>query len=188
MVIFQLIRMSSYAKNKLLMCLFTQHQCRRRQIWAKLSQIHPVHSLYICYRKWHVLAENLFMVMFQLMRMFSYAKNKLQMCSVNQHLCRRRQMWANLSQTQTHKKWVYTHFLSVSENDLSLFIVMFQLMRMSSYAKNKPQMCSVTQHECRRRKMWGNFSQIHPVHSHFVCYKKLLVLTEQSIHGNFSTH
>ena len=88
-----------------------------------------------------------------------------------------------------HKFILYTHFISVTENDLSwqknLFMVIFQLMRMFSYAKNKLQMCSVNQHQCRRRKMWGKFSQIHPVHSHFVCYKKLLVLTEQSIHGNF---
>ena len=36
---------------------------------------------------------------------------------------------------------------------------------MSSYAKNKLQMCSVTQHQCRRRQMCGKCSQIHPVHS-----------------------
>ena len=34
----------------------------------------------------------------------------------------------------------------------------------------------------------GKYSQIHPVHSLFVCYKKLLVLPEQSIHGKLSTH
>ena len=49
----------------------------------------------------------------------------------------------------------YTHFLSVTKNDLSglnnLFTVRFQLIRMSSYAKNKLEMCSVTQHQCRRR-------------------------------------
>ena len=58
---------------------------------------------------------------------------------------------------------------------------------MSSYAKNELQMCSVTQHHFRRRQMWGKFSQIHPVHSLFVYYKKGLVLTKQSIHGNEST-
>ena len=86
-----------------------------------------------------------------------------------------------------HKFTHCTHFLSVTKNDLSwlnnLFTVRFQLIRMSSYAKNKLQMCSVTQHQCRRRQMWGKFSQIHPEHSLFFCYKKWLVLTEQSIHG-----
>ena len=42
---FQLTSMSSYAKNKLLMCSVTQHQSRRRQMYGKCSQIHPVHSL-----------------------------------------------------------------------------------------------------------------------------------------------
>ena len=35
---------------------------------------------------------------------------------------------------------------------------------------------------------YGKFSQIHPVHTLFVHYKKLLVLPEKSIHGKFSTH
>ena len=64
-------------------------------------------------------------------------------------------------------------------------MVRFQFMRMSSYAKNKVQMCSVTQHHCRRSQMCGIFSQIHPEHSLFVWYKKRLVLTEQSIHVRF---
>ena len=70
----------------------------------------------------------------------------------------------------------FTHFLSVTKNDLSwlnnLFMVWFQLITMSSCAKNKLQMCSVTQHQCRRRQMCGKCSQIHPVHSLFVRYKK----------------
>ena len=36
--------------------------------------------------------------------------------------------------------------------------------------------------------MCGKVSQIHIVHSLFVCYKILLVLTEQSILGKVSTH
>ena len=60
-----------------------------------------------------------------------------------------------------HKFTQYTHYLSVTKNDLSwlynLFMVMFQLMMMFSYAKNKLQMCSVTQHQRRRRHMCGKF-------------------------------
>ena len=42
----------------------------------------------------------------------------------------------------------------------NLFMVIFQLIRMSSYAKNKLQLCSVTQHQCRRRQMSAKFSLI----------------------------
>ena len=85
----------------------------------------------------------------------------------------------------------YTHFWTVTKKDLSslnnLFMAKCQLMRMSSYAKNKLQMCSVTQHQCRWCQMCGKCSIIHPVHSLFVRYKKRLVLIEQSIHGKVST-
>ena len=86
----------------------------------------------------------------------------------------------------------YTHFWTVTKKDLwslnNLFMAKCQLKRKSSYAKNKLQMCSVTQHQCRRRQMCGKCSQIHPFHSLFVPYKKWLVLIEQSIHGKVSTH
>ena len=62
-----------------------------------------------------------------------------------------------------------THFWTVTKNDLSslknLFMARFQLNRMSTYVKNKQQMCSVTQHQCRWRQMCGKCSKIHPVHS-----------------------
>ena len=111
---------------------------------------------------------NLFTVRLQLIRMSSYAKNKLQMCSVTQHQCRRRQMLGKFS--QIHPEY---SLLPATKNDLTwlnnLFTVRLQLIRMSSYAKNKLQMCSVSQHQCKRRNV-GKFSQIHPV-THFFCYK-----------------
>ena len=74
----------------------------------------------------------------------------------------------------------YTHFWTVTKNDLSslnnLFMARFQLISMSSYAKNKLQMCSVTQHQCRRRQMCGKCSQIHPIHSLLSVTKKRLVI------------
>ena len=74
-----------------------------------------------------------------------------------------------------HKFNQFTQFLSVTKKDLSLlnilFMASFQLIRMTSYAKNKILMCSVTQHQCRSRQMCGKCSQIHPVHSHFDRYK-----------------
>ena len=67
-------------------------------------------------------------------------------------------------------------------------MVMFQPMSMRSYAKNKLRLCLVTQHQCRRCQMWGKFSQIHPVHSLFTCYKNdLSCLYMQSLHGKVST-
>ena len=53
---------------------------------------------------------------------------------------------------------MYTHYLSVIQNDLSwlnnLFMVNFQLISMSTYAKNKLQMCCVTQHQSRSLQIW----------------------------------
>ena len=91
-----------------------------------------------------------------------------------------------------HKLIQYIHYFSVTKIDLSrlnyLFIVRTQLISISSNAKNNLQMCSVNQHQFRRRQMWGKFSLIHPVHSLFIRYKKWLGLNEQSIQGKVSTH
>ena len=79
---------------------------------GKYSQIHPVHSLFVHYKNYLLWLNNLFMVSFQLIRMSSYAKNKLQMCWVTQHQCRSRQMWkifTNSTSTLTfvcYKKWL----------------------------------------------------------------------------------
>ena len=101
---------------------------------------------------------NLVMARIELISMSSYAKNKLQFCSVIQHQCRRRQMCEKF-----HKFTQITHFLSITKNDLSwlnnLFMARFQLIRMSSYSKRtKLQMCSVTQRQCGRSQMCGNVS------------------------------
>ena len=80
----------------------------------------------------------------------------------------------------------FTHFLSVTKNDLSwlnnLFMANFQLSRMSSYAKNKLQMCSVTQHQCRRRQMCENVQTfIH--YTHFWTVTKNVVLLNNLFRG-----
>ena len=124
------------------------------------------------------LLNNLFKARFQLISMSSHAKNKLKMCSVTQHQCRRRQMCGKCSHI-THfwtvtKKDLLSLFmakfhpvhslLSVTKNDLSklnnLFMARFQLISMSSHAKNKLKMCSVTQDQCRRRQMCAKCSHI----------------------------
>ena len=171
---FQHNSMSSDDYNKQQMCSVTQHQCRRRQMCGKLSQIRTVHSLFVCYKNDLSWLNNLFMARFQLISMSYYAKNKLQMCSVSHDQCKRCQNCGKFSQIHP-----VLSLLSVTKNDLywlkNLFSASFELIRNSSYAKNKLQMCSVTQYQCRLRQMCGNFSLIHPVHSLFVCYKKCLV-------------
>ena len=57
------------------------------------SLIHPVHDILSITDKMTCWLNNLLMVSFQLIRISSYAKNKLQMCWVTQHQCRSRQMW-----------------------------------------------------------------------------------------------
>ena len=138
--------MSSYAKNKLQLCSVTQPQCRHREMWGKFSQIHPVHSIVSVTKNYFSKLNNLFMVKFLLIWMSSYAKDKLQMCSVIQHQCRLRQMMGNFSQI-----YPVHSLLTVTKNNLSrlnnLFMVMLQLIGMSSYAKNKLQLCSDNQHQ-----------------------------------------
>ena len=122
----------------------------------KFSHIQLVHSLFVCNTKCLSWLNNLFMVSFQLIRILSYAKNKHQMCWVTQHQCRSRQMWKIFTNSpSTLTNCLLQKRLSWLNN---LFMVMFQLIRMSSYAKNKLQMCWVTQHQCRSRQMWKIFA------------------------------
>ena len=154
MVRFQLISLSSYAKNKLQMCSISQHQCRRRQMCGNIFTNSPSTLTFCLLQKKLSSLNNLFMVRFQLIRMSSLVKNKLQMVTLYQ--CWRRQMWGKYSQIHP----VHSLFICY-KNDLSwlnnIFMVRFQLISLSSYAKNKLQMCSVTQHQCRWRQMWKSF-------------------------------
>ena len=97
---FQLISISSYAKNKLQMCSVTQHQCRHRQMCGKCSLINSLHSLLDRYKNDLSLLNNLFMERCLLNKMSTYVKNKLQMGSVTPRQCRRCQMFGKCSQIQ----------------------------------------------------------------------------------------
>ena len=101
----------------------------------------------------------------------SYAKNKLQMCSVTQHQCRRRQMCGKCSQSihLVHSLQILSVTKMTCLDWNNQFMAWFQLIRMSSYVKNKLNMCSVTQHQCRRRQMCRKFLQILLAQSLFVC-------------------
>ena len=150
------------------MCWVTQHQCRSRQMW-KISQIHPVYSLFVYNKNDYSCLKNLFMVRFQLIRISYYAKIKLQMCWVNQRQCRSRQMWKIFTNHPVHSLFIYYKKWPVlTEQSIH---GKFQLISMSSYAKNKQQMGRVTQHQCNVVKC-GKYSQIRPVHWLFVYYKK----------------
>ena len=59
----------------------------------------------------------------------------------------------------------------------NLFMARFQLIRMSTYAKYKLQMCSVTQRQCETSSnVWKKVAQIHTVHSPFVLLQKMTCL------------
>ena len=96
------------------MCWVNQHQCRSRQMW-KIFTNSPSTLTFCLLQKWLVLLNNLFMVSFKLIRMLFYAKNKLQMCWVTQHQCRRRQMLKIFTNSPSR-----THFLSVTQNDYNI--------------------------------------------------------------------
>ena len=181
---FQLIRMLSYAKNKHQMCWVTQHQCRSRQMW-KIFTNSPRALTFVCYKKWPVLTEQSIHGKFQLTSMSSYAKNKQQMCRVTQHQC-------NVAEcgkySQIHPvHWLFVYYKKKLSWLNNLFMVMFQLIRMSSYAKNKLQ-CVESLNISVEVAKCGKYSQIHQVHSLFVCNTKWPVLSQQSIHGKLSTH
>ena len=139
---------------------------------GKFSQIHPAHWLFVCYKKWLVLTEQ------------SIHGNDFNSCSLMLTTNYRCVQSPNISFDvakcgRNFRKFTqYTYSLSVTKNNLSslnnLFMVMIQLMRMSSSVNNKLQMCSVIQLHFRRRQMWAKFSQIYPVHSllfHLTCHK-----------------
>ena len=166
------------------MCSVTQHQCRRRQMFGKCSQIHQVHSLFVltC-SDWTIYSWQCFNSLgCPLMLRTNYRCVQSLNISVDVTKC----------VENIHTLIHYPHFWTVTKNDLSslnnLLMARIQLIRMSSNAKNKLQMCSVTQHLCRGRQMCGKCSQIHPVHSLFVRCKKRYILIEQFIHGKVSTH
>ena len=240
---FQLIFMLSFAKNKLQMCSVTQHQCRWRQMCGKCSQIHQVRSLFVrtcpdqtiySWQTFNSLGCPLTLITnYRCVQSLNISVDVAK-CVENVHtLIHYSHFWTVTKKTclhwtiyswqnfnswgcplmlrtnyrcvqslnisvdvakcveNVHKFTQFTHFLSVTKNDFSwmnnLFMARFQLISMSSYAKNKLQKCSVAQHQCRRRQICGKCSQIHPVHSLFVLYKKRLFLVEQSIHGKVST-
>ena len=75
--------------------------------------------------------------------------------------------------TNSPSTLIFCPYLSWLNN---LFMANFELSRMSSYANNKLQKYSVSQHQCRRCQMCGKCSQINSLHSLLDCYKKKICL------------
>ena len=77
-----------------------------------------------------------------------------------------------------HKFTKYTQYLSVTKKWLSwtnnLFMARFQLIRMSSYATYKLQICSVTRHQCRCSQMCEKFHR-------FTQYSDYLSVTKNDL-------
>ena len=155
------------------LCSVTQHQCRHRQMceqFHKFTQYtHFCLLLKMTFLDWTIYSWQGFNSLgCPLMLRTNYRCVQLLNISVDIAKC-----------VENFRKFTqYTHFLSVAKNDLSwlnnLFMARFQLIRMSSYAKNKIQMCSVTQHQCRHRHICRKLSQIHPVHSLLSVTKNVL--------------
>ena len=156
MVRFQLIRMSSYAEIKLQMCWVTQLQCRSRQMWKIFTNSPSTLTFYLLQKNDMSWLNNPFMASFNsLVCPLMLRTNNRCVESLNISV-----MSPNVE--NIHKFTQYTDYLSITKKKMSwlnnLFMVMFQLIRMSSFAKNKLQMCWVTEHQCRSRQMWKIFT------------------------------
>ena len=173
MVSFQHIRMSSYAMNKHQMCWFTQHQCRSRQMW-KIFTNSPSTLTFCLLQKMTSLAWTIYS-----WQAFNLLGSPL-LLRTNYRCVEPLNISVEVAKCGTFSQIHPEHsILSVTKNDLSrlnnLFMVSFQHIRMSSYAKNKQQMCWVTQHQCRSRQMWKIFTN-SPRALTFFCYKKMTCL------------
>ena len=131
---------------------------------------------------------NLFMVIFQLIKMSSYAKKILQTCWVTQHQYRSlpKLIWKILANSpSTLTFWLLQKWLVLPEKSIHGNVSTHKdvsLMLRTNYRCVELLNVSVEVAKC------GKYSQIHPVHSLFIYYKRWPILTEQSIHGNLSTH
>ena len=137
----------------------TDVDCRQMwKIYHKFTHQANSHFFDLCTKNY--LFWTLFMEYFQHIKDFwtTLLCNNL-MCWVTKH-----QHVASMSwNTSMNRLFTQTcHFSKKDKKWLSclnnLFMVSFQLIRMSSYAKNKQQMCWVTQHQCRSRQIWKIFT------------------------------
>ena len=154
--------------------------------WGKYSQIHPVHLLYVFYKKMTTLAWTIYSwLAFNSLRSPLLQRTNYR-CVESLNISVEFAKCGKFSQIHpVHSLFVY------NKNDQSslknLFMVRFQFIRMSSYAKMKLQMCWVTQRQCRSRQMWKIFTN-SPSRLTFYLLQKMTCL-DWTIHSwQVSTH
>ena len=191
------------------MCSVTQHLASvdvANYVWqvsSNFSQIHPVHSLFVCYKKWlrcplmlvlhrhwtiYSWHSSLNMSFFKKWMLSQFLTNYWCVQSINISVGRRQmcgKVFTNSTSTLTFcllQKWLVLTELTYSWQGFNSLGCPLML-RTNSYWCVQSLNISVGV-----AKYVESVSQIHPVHSLFVRYKKWLVLTEQSIHVNVYTH
>ena len=185
MVMFHLISMSSYAKNKLQMCWVTEHQCGSRQMWKIFTNSPSIHTICLLLKM-----SSFAWTIYSWLAFYSLG------CSLMLRISNRCVESFNIS-VEVAKCGKVSHINPVhslfvyNKNDYfclkNLFMVRFQLIRMSSYAKIKLQMCWVTQRKCRSRQMWKIFTN-SPSRLTLYLLQKMTIL-DWTIHSwQVSTH
>ena len=105
---------------------------------------------------------NLFMARFQLISMFLLCyKHTTDVFSHSTSVLTSPNVWKMFTNSPSSLTF-YPLQKTTCRDRNNLFVAGIQLISMSSYAKNKLQICSVTQHQCRWRQMCGKCSQIQP--------------------------
>ena len=154
--ILALSKMSSYANLTAVVFSHLQHECKlSSNVWKIFTNSSsltfcPLQKRLVLIEKWVLMAR------FQLISMSTYAKNKLQMSSLTQHMSRCRQMCRKLFTNSPST----LYFLSVTKNGLSWLNNPLPWQGLTRYdvvlmLTNKQEMFSVKQHQCGRRQMCG---------------------------------
>ena len=145
-----------------------RHQCRHRQMCCVHTFIHYTHFLSVTKKRLVLIEQSIhgkvsthwdvhlmLRTNYRCLQSLNISVDDAK-CVENVHKFTQFTHFCTLYFLLSVQKMTCPHFLSVPKTWLNnLFMARFQLNRMSTYVKNKLQMCSVTQHQCRRRQMCG---------------------------------
>ena len=140
------------------MCWVTQRQCRSRQMWKIFTNSPSTLTFYLLQKKNLSWLNNRFMASFNsLVCPLILRTNNRCVESLNISV-----MSPNVENIQKFTQYTdnFVNYKKKLSSLNNLFMVMFQLIRMSSYVKNKQQMCWVIQHQCRSRQVWKIFTNL----------------------------
>ena len=176
--------MSSYAKNKLQMCSVTQHQCRRRQMCGKCSHINSIHSLLDCHKKTTCLHWTI----------YSWQSSNSLGCPIMLQTNYRCVQSLNISVDvakcveNVHKFTQFTHFCPLQK----LTCPDWTIYSWQGFNSLGCPFLLTTNYRCVQSLniSWDDAKYVENVHkstkdTHFL---SVLVLIEQSIHGELSTN